>query len=117
VQTPGSRYCHFPLRDDYGPDYFHRLLSERLMYDEKKKQPWSWVKLPGHERNEALDCRNYALAARKALHADLESIARRLKGGVTERQTETPVVTLKPKPKPQQKRIKKSTVNKHFDDW
>jgi len=115
VQTPGSRYCHFPKRDDYGPAYFHRLLSERLVYDKKKKKPWSWVKIPGHERNEALDCRNYALAARKVLYADLDAIAARLKGGVSETQTQS--VATPQKPKPQVKRRGKSTLNKHFDDW
>ena len=63
VQTPGQKYCHFPKRDDYGSAYFAGLLSETKVYDPNKKQPWSWKKIPGHERNEPLDCRNYALAA------------------------------------------------------
>ncbi len=80
VQTPGPRYCHFPKRDDYGPGYFNGLLSERLKYNEKsKKKPWQWTVIPGHERNEPLDCRNYALAAFKALLANLDAIDRRLK--------------------------------------
>ncbi len=32
-------------------------LSEVKVYDPNKKQPWQWKKIPGHERNEALDCR------------------------------------------------------------
>ena len=115
VQTPGSNYCHFPRRDDYGPDYFHRLVSERLMYDEKKKQPWVWKKLPGHDRNEALDCRNYALAAFKALPKDLDAIARRLKGDDTEQPIEGVATPLKQKK--QVRRGGKSTINKHYDDW
>jgi len=55
------------------------LLSERLEYDATKKQPWVWKKIPGHERNEALDCRNYAMAAFKAFPADLDGIDRKLK--------------------------------------
>ena len=79
VKTPGSKYCHFPRRDDYGSGYFAGLLSERLEYDAAKKQPWIWKKIPGHERNEALDCRNYGMAAFKALPANLDLIDRRLK--------------------------------------
>jgi phage terminase large subunit GpA-like protein len=56
VQTPGKHYCHFPHSDDYGAAYFKGLLSERLVYKSEKKQPWTWEKIPGHERNEALDC-------------------------------------------------------------
>ena len=79
VQTPGAKYCHFPKRDDYGSGYFTGLLSEVKVYDPNKKQPWQWKKIPGHERNEALDCRNYALAAFKALPKNLDEIDRRLK--------------------------------------
>jgi phage terminase large subunit GpA-like protein len=79
VQTSGSRYCHFPRRDDYGVSYFKGLLSEHLVYNDKKKHPWGWEKLPGHERNEALDCRNYAMAAFKSMTVDLDSIDRSLK--------------------------------------
>lgn len=79
VQTPGPRYCHFPRRDDYGPKYFNGLLSEVKTYDPNKAHPWCWKKIPGHERNEPLDCRNYALAAFRVLPKDLDAIARSLK--------------------------------------
>lgn len=79
VQTPGPKYCHFPLRDDYGPAYFKGLLSEHLVYNEKLKNPWQWEKIPGHERNERLDCRNYANAACKALDPDFDAIEKRMK--------------------------------------
>lgn len=115
VQTPGSHYCHFPRRDDYGPGYFAGLLSERLEYDATKKQPWVWKKIPGHERNERLDCRNYALAARKALPADLDAIERRLKGAVPEAPGEPLQHPEAPKPKP--RRGVKSSVDKYYNDW
>lgn len=79
VQEPGAKYCHFPRRDDYGHVYFNGLLSEHLVYNEKKAHPWSWEKIPGHERNEPLDCRNYALAAFKSLPVNLDEVDRRLK--------------------------------------
>ncbi len=79
VKTPGPRYCHFPKRDDYGAGYFSGLLSERLTYNEKNaRHPWQWEKIPGHERNEALDCRNYAMAAFEVLPKNLDAIDRQI---------------------------------------
>lgn len=79
VEQQGSKYCHFPRRDDYSSEYFHGLLSEHLVYEQGKKQPWQWKKIPGHERNEALDCRNYALAAFKALPVNLDQVEEKLR--------------------------------------
>lgn len=107
VQAPGAKYCHFPKRDDYGPGYFAGLLSERLEYDSKKRQPWTWKKIPGHERNEALDCRNYAMAAFKALSADLDEIDNRLKNAG-------------PKPAPAAREQKRRTAParaRSYDEW
>lgn len=79
VQQPGARYSHFPLDEERGYDlnFANGLLSERLIFQDKR---WKWVKLPGHNRNEALDCRNYANAAFTALNPNLELIERKLKG-------------------------------------
>ena len=117
VQQPGPKYCHFPKRDDYGHAYFKGLLSEHLVYktDSKgqpRRSPWQWEKLPGHERNEALDCRNYALAAFKALPVELDALDRRLKelrnGGVQPKTTPAA-------PKPAQtKRPKRRSI---LDEW
>ncbi len=79
VQAPGPKYCHFPLREDYGAMYFNGLLSEHLVPEGKTRQRWVWTKIQGHERNEPLDCRNYALAAFKVLPVDLDALDRRLK--------------------------------------
>lgn len=118
VKSPGSKYCHFPKRDDYGPSYFAGLLSERLEYDAGKKQPWIWKKLPGHERNEALDCRNYAMAAYKVLPKNLDEIDRRLKAARGEAPPMTvatpPASHAAPRSKPKKVR---SGLNKYYDDW
>ena len=114
VQSPGAKYCHFPRRDDYGAAYFKGLLSERLVYKEGHKSPWQWEKIPGHERNEALDCRNYAMAAAKALSPDYDAIDRRLRE--TTAGKETPVATAVNQPKQPTKR-RQSTLKKHYDEW
>lgn len=114
VQTPGPRFCHFPKRDDYGSGYFKGLLSEVKVYDPNKKKPWQWKKIPGHERNEALDCRNYALAAFKALPVDLDAIDRRLK----EANGQTVPPAAQPKAAPTQKKRRRAAgSNKYYDDW
>lgn len=105
VQTPGAKYCHFPKGHERGYDinFFNGLISEKLV---KKRTAsgfkWAWEKLPGHKRNEALDCRNYALAGVKILDPDFEALALRLK------EREAPVETSQPatKPKPKPRRAK-----------
>ena len=114
VQRPGPKYCHFPKRDDYGEAYFNGLLSETKIYDPNRKQPWIWKKIPGHERNEALDCRNYALAAFKALPKNLDEIDRQLKaaGG----KNAAAAVATAPAPHPAKRSGKQKTA-KFYDDW
>ena len=112
VQTPGPKYCHFPQGHDRGYDinFFNGLISERLV---KKKTAggfkWAWEKLPGHKRNEALDCRNYALAGLKILDPDFDALAMRLKE--RSQVAETQPAKEKPKPKP---RRNKTRI---YDEW
>lgn len=113
VQTPGQKYCHFPKRDDYGSTYFAGLLSETKVYDPNKKQPWSWKKIPGHERNEPLDCRNYALAAFKALPKNLDEIDRQIKAASGVRVPAPPSANITP-PK---HRTAQRGRQKYYDDW
>ena len=83
VQEPGVKYCHFNRHPDAGYDmnYFNGLLSEKLVLTHTSRgECWKWEKLPGHERNEALDCRNYALAGLKIINPDMDAVERRIKG-------------------------------------
>lgn len=114
VQEAGAKYCHFPLGEERGYDhtYFRGLLSEKLVLkSERGRTRWMWVKLAGHERNEALDCRDYALAAYRILDPDLDAVERRLKsppGAQAKEATQEP-------PKKKRGTVK----NKVFsgDDW
>lgn len=78
IKTPGLRMSHFPLDHDRGYDinFYKGLLSEVMVMD--SKGAWHWEKVPGHERNEALDCRNYANAAFRVLHPNLNYIKAKL---------------------------------------
>ncbi len=114
VQKLGAKYCHFPKRDDYGSAYFTGLLSEHLVYKADKRQPWQWEKIPGHERNEPLDCRNYAMAAFKALPKNLDEMDRRLRAARGEQATETVATPAAPAPR----RVGKAVVRRNqYDEW
>lgn len=72
---------HFPTDKDRGYDanFFNGLLSESMEFvTTAKGGKWKWMKLTGHNRNEALDCRNYANAAYKALNPNLETLFNKL---------------------------------------
>lgn len=116
VQSPGPKYCHFPRRDDYGAAYFKGLLSERLVYNASAKSAanrWRWEKIPGHERNEPLDIRNYALAAAKALSPDYDALEARLRAAQpNENTTVVPTQSTKRTVKPRTKKLKED-----YNDW
>lgn len=78
LETHGPLYCHFPRESGRGYDleYFKGLKSEKFKRQFKNGE-WSakWVKI--YERNEPLDCRNYAMLAREILkppYADLQRL-------------------------------------------
>ena len=109
VQEPGPKYCHFPLDEARGYDnyYFNGLLSEKLELSQTKRgNVWRWVKIPGHNRNEALDCRNYANAGLRIINPDMVAIEQRLKG--------LPVKSETPKA---QRRIRKVRTQSNNEDW
>ena len=109
VQEPGPKYCHFNRHPDAGYDlnFFNGLLSEKLVLTHTRRgDRWAWDKLPGHNRNEALDCRDYANAGLKIINPDMDAIERRLQG-------------LEEKPKAPQQRRQRQRHNRAdaFDDW
>lgn len=112
VTTPGPHYCHFPARDDYGETFFFGLLSERLVYKEKSRNPWTWEKIPGHERNEALDCRNYAVAAARSLAPDFDALAARRR-----RKEAAPVSRPVPSSAPAQKDRTEKRIERYYNEW
>lgn len=108
VQEPGPSFCHFPRGEECGYDeyFFNCLLSERLVIHKSKSgNRYAWEKIPGHQRNEALDCRNYANAAFSVWNPDLDAIFARLKN---------PKPKAEPQARPSVTRRKKPTYN---NDW
>jgi phage terminase large subunit GpA-like protein len=112
VGESGAKFCHFPKDEAAGYDveYFNGLLSEHLVLTNTKRGTrWAWEKLPGHQRNEPLDCRNYANAGLRIINPDMDALERRLKGA-----------ELPPKEAAQtqqQRRRTKKVRTQHNDDW
>lgn len=71
IKEPGPGYCHFP--EDRSDEYFRQLTAEKLVTKYHKGFPrQEFVKV--RTRNEALDCRVYAMAALAVLNANLTTM-------------------------------------------
>jgi phage terminase large subunit GpA-like protein len=79
---PGSAgFCHFPADERYGEKYLKQLCAEKKVKRFRSGKDVSvYEKVSANARNEALDLRVYATAARMILNPNYEKIAgRRLK--------------------------------------
>lgn len=79
ITAPGPGYAHFP--SDRDSLYFAMLTSEKRckIKDRRGRESWEWRLITEGTRNEALDCRVYALAALYSLLASglrMEPVAR-----------------------------------------
>lgn len=71
--APGPGYCHFPA--DRDEEWFKQITAEKLTMRYVKGQPIREWRKPDKARNEALDCRNYALAALKIMQPSFRRLA------------------------------------------
>lgn len=76
VARPGPGYCHFPAARE--EEYFKQLTAETLVTRYIKGFPVREWRKPDKARNEALDCRVYALAALKIMNPNLKRLAERM---------------------------------------
>jgi len=91
---PKPGFIHFPIGENFGPDYFDQLNSERRQVRLRMGQPYTmWVKV--RERNEALDTMVGALAMRKALP---RNIARTLEYSLKPTKDEAPAPVMQRTP-------------------
>lgn len=79
VASPGPAYCHFPDRQPYNEDaHMKQLASERMVTHTSNARTYRrYEKVSPNVRNEALDVRVYATAARVILNPNYEAIAKR----------------------------------------
>lgn len=81
IEEPGPNYMHFPIdyRAGYDMEYFKGLISERLeIHRRNGKGVAVWEQF--YERNEPLDCRNYARAAYRYFHWRFDELERYING-------------------------------------
>lgn len=72
IKQPGPGYVHFPAEENFGPDYFEQLTSERKITRFRMGRPVSVWYLPSGKRNEAFDTFVGALAVRRSLPRRIE---------------------------------------------
>lgn len=94
---PGPGRVHFPAADAQGfsDEYFRQLtaeVAERRRRGNVVKLTWKKTR----ERNEALDCAVYALAALELIHPDLDALASATRAAAD--RAETPAATAAPMP-------------------
>lgn len=76
VLEPGPGYCHFPNRDEYDDKYLKQLCSEKKVTRYRSgRETKVYEKVSANARNEALDLRVYATAARVRLNPNYDKIA------------------------------------------
>ena len=74
IQEPGPGYCHFPV--DYDDEFFRQLTAEKCVTRFHKGFPRrEYIKT--RPRNDALDCRVYAMAAFAILNMNINRLADR----------------------------------------
>lgn len=79
VEKPGPAFCHFPDRQPYNEDaHMKQLCSERMVTHVRGGRTYRiYEKVGANVRNEALDIRVYATAARAILDPNYDAIERR----------------------------------------
>ena len=86
LEKKGPGYCHFP--HDREMEWYRQLTAEKLIIRYVKGQPIREWHKPDRARNEALDCRVYALAALKIMQPNLKRVAERVSIEIDKSQVE-----------------------------
>ena len=67
AEEPGVLFMHYPKKDIYNKEYFEQFKAER------RNTKGRWIQI--RRRNEAIDCRVYAMAALKIVGIDPTELA------------------------------------------
>lgn len=95
ITEEGAGYCHFPFT--HSEEYFRMLTSEKKVTKYFKGRPRrEWVKV--RQRNEALDCRVYAMAALELMGLNIEHLAKQGQNKVKSTQAVPKRRAYKPRP-------------------
>ena len=103
IEEVGPRFIHFPHGNGFDEEYFRQLTAEEIRTRMQHGFPIRYYKKI-RERNEALDCFVYNLAALEILNPNFERLAENLTKEEPEPEDPNPVPTnLKEPKKPQSK--------------
>lgn len=95
ITDEGPGYCHFSIT--HSEEYFRMLTSEKKVTRYHKGRPKrEWVKV--RQRNEALDCRVYAMAALELMGLNIEHLAKHTQNEVKSDQVVPKRRAFKPRP-------------------
>jgi phage terminase large subunit GpA-like protein len=115
----GPGYCHFPRRPEHNEEYFAQLTAEKMTTKYHHGFPVKvWIKT--RPRNEALDCRVYAMAALDLRRVDLKAALANLKkrAEYVEPEPEPEIVGSRPPEPPNRPVIRpKVTHNTFATNW
>ena len=78
IERPGPGYCHIPVDRADLAEWCKQITAEKLILRYVKGQPVREFHKPDKARNEALDCRGYALAALKIMQPSLRRLRDKL---------------------------------------
>ena len=106
IEKAGPKFMHFPIdyRCGYDLEFFKGLISERMVIHRSRgKSSIVWEKT--YDRNEPLDCRNYARAAFKYFNWNFDRYEKALNG-----ETESAPITKAQAEKKKPKRVISSGI-------
>ena len=93
IREPGPGFCHFP--EGRGDEYFAQLTAEKMVTRFRKGyKRREWVQT--RPRNEALDCRVYAIAALGIMNLNLNSLANRFAKAAEQNEEPEEAVAVEP---------------------
>lgn len=100
ILQPGPGYCHYPVSEMYDEVYFQQATAEvKLKKYRHGREYFVWD--AGHRRNEASDCRVYALAAVRILQQHFGVVLQRPEDIAEERRQREKDRKSRPEPPPQ----------------
>lgn len=117
IRTPGPGFCHFP--EGRSDEFFAQLTAEKMVTRFRKGyKRREWVQT--RPRNEALDCRVYAIAAAGILNLNVNSLANRFAAKAAQSEDDEPEKIeqeVAPQRRPSQKQMRRPGGSGFVNSW
>jgi phage terminase large subunit GpA-like protein len=117
IRTPGPGFCHFP--EGRSDEFFAQLTAEKMVTRFRKGyKRREWVQT--RPRNEALDCRVYAIAAAGILNLNVNSLANRFAAKAAQSEDDEPEKIeqeVAPQRRPSQKPMRRPGGSGFVNSW